>query len=130
MDGILMDGVKYRVRIVYDSLKRSFNLISGPNAGNMLTGRRERDLLGTGYSYQLKVEPDPRYPADYDAFYQAISAPVDSHTVVLPYGQGTLQFEAAVESGEDVYHGHSGGINRWRELTVTYEFIEPQRTVD
>lgn len=130
MDGITMDGIHYRVRVVFDSLERAFDLLSGPNAGNMLTGRRERDLLGTGYSYSMEVSPDPRFPSDYDAFYEAISAPVDSHTVTLPYGQGTITYEASVDSGKDKYHGKVGSTNRWRSLSVQFDYIEPQRMAE
>ena len=125
-----MDGTLYHVRVVFDTLKRSFELLSGPNAGTMLTGRQERDLLGTGYTYQLQVAPDPRYPADYDAFFEAISAPVDTHTITLPYGQGSITYEAAIKSGQDVYHGQIGSVNRWKDLTFKYEYIEPQREVE
>lgn len=122
-----MDGTTYRVRIVYDTLIRSFELLEGVNAGEMLSGRHERDLLGTGYTYQMQVEPDPRYPTDYDAFFEAISAPVDSHTIIMPYGQTTITYEAMVESGQDTYRGIVGGRTKWRGLTVQYRYIEPQR---
>ena len=122
-----MDGTTYRVRIVYDTLIRSFELLEGVNAGEMLSGRHERDLLGTGYTYQMQVEPDPRYPTDYDAFFEAISAPVDSHTIIMPYGQTTITYEAMVESGQDTYRGIVGGRTKWRGLTVHYRYIEPQR---
>lgn len=122
-----MDGTTYRVRIVYDTLIRSFELLEGVNAGEMLSGRHERDLLGTGYTYQMQVEPDPRYPTDYDAFFEAISAPVDSHTIIMPYGQSTITYEAMVESGQDTYQGTVAGQTKWRGLTVQYRYIEPQR---
>lgn len=122
-----MDGTTYRVRIVYDTLVRSFELLEGVNAGEMLSGRHERDLLGTGYTYQMQVEPDPRYPTDYDAFFEAISAPVDSHTIIMPYGQSTITYEAMVESGQDTYRGIVAGQTKWRGLTVQYRYIEPQR---
>lgn len=122
-----MDGTTYRVRIVYDTLIRSFELLEGVNAGEMLSGRHERDLLGTGYTYQMQVEPDPRYPTDYDAFFEVISAPVDSHTIIMPYGQTTITYEAMVESGQDTYRGIVGGRTKWRGLTVQYRYIEPQR---
>ena len=122
-----MDGTTYRVRIVYDTLVRSFELLEGVNAGEMLSGRHERDLLGAGYTYQMQVEPDPRYPTDYDAFFEAISAPVDSHTIIMPYGQTTITYEAMVESGQDTYRGIVGGRTKWRGLTVQYRYIEPQR---
>lgn len=122
-----MDGTTYRVRIVYDTLVRSFELLEGVNAGEMLSGRHERDLLGTGYTYQMQVEPDPRYPTDYDAFFEAISAPVDSHTIIMPYGQSSITYEAMVESGQDTYQGTVAGQTKWRGLTVQYRYIEPQR---
>lgn len=122
-----MDGTTYRVRIVYDTLVRSFELLEGVNAGEMLSGRHERDLLGTGYTYQMQVEPDPRYPTDYDAFFEAISAPVDSHTIIMPYGQTNITYEAMVESGQDTYRGIVGGRTKWRGLTVQYRYIKPQR---
>ena len=122
-----MDGTTYRVRIVYDTLVRSFELLEGVNAGEMLSGRHERDLLGTGYTYQMQVEPDPAHPEDYDAFFEAISAPVDSHTIIMPYGQSTITYEAMVESGQDTYGGRLTGRARWHGLVVRYRYIELQR---
>lgn len=127
MAGITMDGKTYRVRIVHDTLVRSFELRNGPNAGYMVSGLHERDLLGTGYTYKLAVEPDPAHPADYDDFFDALSAPVSSHSVTLPFGQTTLQFDAEVQSGEDTLWGKIGGVNRWHGLVVTYRPLALQR---
>lgn len=124
---LVMDGKTYRLRIVYDSLTREFELLEGVNAGDMLSFRHERDLGGTGYSYELQVEPHPLYPEDYDAFYDAVSAPVDSHVITMPYGQGEMTFEAMVESGQDVYGGRLGGRAVWRGLTIRYRYIKPQK---
>lgn len=130
MTGITMDGTNYRVRVKHNTLARSFELLEGPNQGDMLSGRHERDLLGTGYSYQMAVEPDPAYPEDYDAFYQAISAPVDNHRIVMPYGQGTITFDAEISGGADTWLGKLAGVNRWTGLVVQYRYVEPQRTPD
>lgn len=124
---ITMDGTTYRVLVVYNSLARSFQLLEGPNAGDMLSFRHERDLGGTGYGYELSVEPDPKYPEDYDAFYDAVSAPVNSHTIKLPYGANTIIFDAMIESGSDTYKGRLGGRQRWGGLRIRYRYIEPQR---
>lgn len=125
---IVMDGITYRVRVIYDSMARAFSLLEGPNAGDMLSGRHERDLLGTRYGYSMQVEPDPAHPEDYDAFYDAVSAPVDSHQITLPYGQSTISYEAMIESGQDTYAGILGGKQRWKGLQINYRPIEPQRT--
>lgn len=127
MNTVRIDAVEYRVRVVYDSLKRSFKVLDGPNTGTSIKARTIRDILGTAYGYSFQVEPDPRYPQDYDNFFDAISAPVDSHIVSLPYGQQRLEFEAMITSGSDTFGGTMGGFNRWRGLTVNFEPIEPQR---
>lgn len=127
---IIMDGVTYRVRVVYDSMRRSFELMEGKNAGTMLSGRDERDLLGTKYGYVMDIEPDPASPQDYDKFYEAISAPVDTHQITLPYGQTTITYEAKIESGTDICGGHLGNANRWKGLSVNFKPIEPQRVPD
>lgn len=127
--GITLDGRTYDVRIVYNTLVRAFELAEGENAGAMLSGRYERDLIGTGYSYQLAVEPSPLNRADYDAFYEAITAPTPTHTVVMPYGQGTISFVARVVSGQDVFGGTVGGKKLWRGLTVDFIANAPYRTV-
>jgi hypothetical protein len=128
MDGITMDGISYDVRVKYDTLDRAFRLTEGVNAGDMLSGRHERDLVGTYYDYSLQVEPNPQNRAAYDSFYQAISAPQDIHSITLPYGQETITFDAMVESGTDRYRGEVGGESRWTGLTVQFSAIKPQRT--
>lgn len=128
--GITLDGRLYKVGVVYNSLEQSFQLLQGQNAGKMLAGNKELDLIGTEYSYKLKVEPDPANLADYDDFWEAISAPVDSHTVSLPSNQGTMDFEAVVYSGTRVFDGVIAGWQRWSGLEITFTPIEPQRYVD
>lgn len=128
MDGITMDGIFYDVRVKYDTLDRAFRLTEGVNAGDMLSGRHERDLVGTYYDYSLQVEPNPKNRAAYDAFYQAISTPQDTHSIMLPYGQETITFDAMVESGTDRYRGEVSGESRWTGLTVQFSAVKPQRT--
>ena len=94
MNGVKLDGTLYHVRVVFNTLEQAFELMEGPNAGDMLSGRHERDLQGTAYSYQFGVERDPAHPDDYDAFFWAVSTPVDSHTVEMPSGQSTMTFIA------------------------------------
>lgn len=127
MNGIVMDGVRYQVRLVYETMVRSFSLVSGDNDGYMLSGRHERDLLGTRYSYQMGIEPDPAHPEDYDAFYEAVTAPKDSHEITMPYGQSTITVQAEVYSGEDTWRGKLGGKNRWTGLSINFTPIHLQR---
>lgn len=128
MQNIAVDGVEYRVRVVYESLSRSFSIVEGPNGGTAITARTIRDIIGTKYAYGMNIEPDPRYPEDYDAFYEVISAPVESHMVEMPYGSSSMRFEAMIVSGEDTYAGILVNRNAWKGLRVQFKPILPQRT--
>lgn len=125
--GITVDGIHYRVHVTYGSMERAFQLIEGDNAGMMLTGRQTRDILGTGYSYSMTFEQDPANADDYDALFEALSDPVDSHSITVPYGQRTITFQAMVESGSDIFRGTVGGVKKWAGLKVNFKPIEPQR---
>lgn len=128
LTGITMDNRTYRVRVVYNTIGRSFRIPEGENSGEMLSGRYELDSHGTYYDYQMDVEPDPRYPADYDDFFDAISDPDGIHTVVLPYGQNTVTLQVKVSSGGDNSRGVLAGVRRWSGLRVKFESIRPSRT--
>lgn len=125
---LVMDGTTYRVAIVYDTILRHFELVEGPNAEDMMSGRHERDLLGTRFSYQLQVEADRDHPEDYDAFYNAITDPnVPNHTITLPFGQSTITYEAQIISGDDLYKGPVNGYKRYTGLVVNYSPTRLQR---
>ncbi len=125
--GLTVDGRYYRVRVVYDTLVRAFELMEGVNAGDMLSGRHERDLVGTGYSYSMQIEPDPEYQADYDALFDLLSDPVNTHAITVPYGQGTLTYAAEITGGQDTFDGMLGGRQQWKGLTVEFRYIAPQK---
>lgn len=124
---ILMDGATYHLNVSYETLGRSFRLSEGQNAGYMLSGDYERDLVGTYYDYVMQVQPDPLYPGDYDAFFDAISAPVPSHSITMPYGQGTITFDAMVSEGSDLYRGQVASRRRWGSLEVQFTAKKPQK---
>lgn len=124
---VIMDSVTYRLRVRFESLGRSFRVEDGDNAGSMLSGYYQRDVIGTYYDYTMEVEPDPRYPGDYDSFFDAVSAPEASHTITVPYGQGTITYTAMVTSGSDMYRGKVAGVERWSGLRVEFTAQSPQK---
>ena len=119
MAGITMDGKTYRVRVIFPSVEETARLVEGPNAGDMLSGRRERDLVGTYYDHTLSVQPDQ--------FFDDITAPVPSHTITMPHGQGTVTYDAMVSSARHVANGVIAGVRRWKGLQVSFEGLRPAR---
>lgn len=127
MYGVILDGVTYNLRVTFETIGRSFRIEDGENAGNMLSGLYQRDIIGTYYDYSMQVEADPNDPTTYDNFYQAITSPVNSHELTLPYGQSSITFNAMITSGSDTFRGKVGGKNRWGNLQINFTAIEPYR---
>ena len=126
MQNITVDGNTYRVHVVPDTVKRIAELIEGPVSGDMLSDRHERDLSGTKFTYQMRIEPDWVNYADYDSLFSLLATPTDSHSVTLPFGQSTITFDAMIQSVDDGLIGNALGVNRWHGMTVRFVPIEPQ----
>lgn len=121
-----VDGVAYP-HVFVSSLKRSFSVLDGGNAGRTMDGAMQRDIIGTYYNYSLELDPSYSEPAEYDALYEALSAPVNSHELTVPYGQETLTFQAYVANGEDELLHMYERLNRWENLTIHFVAMKPQR---
>ena len=124
---IRIDGTLYP-HIHFLSIKRSFQVLDGENAGRVMTGDMERDVIGTYYNYSVEVDADDAAPAEYDSFYEAISVPIDAHTIIVPYAQTTLTFQAYVTNGEDDLDYMMNNQNRWGGLKFNMIAMSPQRT--
>lgn len=124
---ITVDDVEYKVNLLYASLTRKFSIMEGDNSGQTIVGRQRRDIVGTTYEYELAIEQDPDNPADYDALYEVLSSPIESHRVSFPYGQTTLSFNAMITDGQDTYGGTFAGVELWSGLKIRFSSIEPLR---
>lgn len=122
-----LDGREYpNLHVV--SLKRSFAVLDGDNAGRVMTGAMTRDIIGTYYNYSMEIDPVSSDLSEYDEFYESISAPVDSHVLTVPYAQTTLTFDAYVANGEDELVSKYGSRNDWQNLAINFVAMKPKRT--
>ena len=127
MAAFTVDGVSYQVFVPEDGIKRSGQVLDGSNVGRTPLGAMIRDIIGTYYNYTIQMDASTLRPEEYDTLYEVLSAPVSSHTVTVPYGQGALTFQAYVTSVEDVLRTMADGVNRWHGLEVNFIAMKPQR---
>lgn len=123
-----IDGLSLRLWVT--GLKRKFEVVDGENSGRVKSLRMYRDIEGTFYNYTLEIDSERSNKADYDTFYEMVSAPVESHHLTFPYAQRTLTFDAYVTSGEDnlkMEKVKDGRENRWSGLSINFIAMEPQR---
>lgn len=122
---IVIDNT-YFYNIHFTSIKRSFEVLDGENAGRVMSGEMERDIIGTYYNYSVEVDADEATAWEYDYFWQLISQPKDYHVITVPYGQDTLTFKAYVTQGSDELE-YIGNTNRWGALGFNFIAMAPQR---
>lgn len=127
MSAFTLDGRTYNVRVPAGGIRRSGQVLDGENAGRTPSGVMIRDIIGTYYNYSITIDAKATSPEEYDAFYEAITAPVESHQLRVPYGQAVLTFQAYVTSAEDTLDRISDGVNRWGGLTVNFVAMAPAR---
>ncbi|MEA4894566.1 MAG: hypothetical protein VB064_04815 [Oscillospiraceae bacterium] len=126
MSVFTLDNVAYPDILVME-LKRSFEILDGENVGRVKTGDMKRDIIGTYYNYSMQLDTSEASLAEYDALYETLSAPVDSHVLTVPYAQGALTFDAYVTSGEDELISMESGRNKWEGLSVRFIAMSPKR---
>ena len=122
---ITIDGATFDVGVA--SIKRRARIEDGPNKGTSKRGDWIRDVYGTYYDYILTFDTSAGLTrADYDTLYQVLTAPVEFHTLVVPYGQSTLTFYAGITGAEDnVILMDDGTV--WGNLSITFRAKAPQR---
>ena len=123
-----LDGVTYDVLVPRKGIKRSGKILDGDNAGRNKPGDMIRDIIGTYYNYSMQIDTSRLNAAAYDQLYEALTAPVDSHTLKVPYGQGTITFEAYIANVDDTLDLMEDTRNLWGELTVNFIAMSPHRT--
>ena len=122
---VTIDGASFDVGVDY--IKRQARIEDGPNAGNSKRGDWIRDVYGTYYDYILAFDTSAGLTrADYDTLYSILTAPVEFHTLVVPYGQSTLSFAAGITGAEDnVILMDDGTV--WGNMSITFRAKSPQR---
>lgn len=120
----LLDGVAYNVYV--SKLTRKFSVQDTSKTGRTQSGDMYRDVIGTFYNYSMTVEQRGSDAASLDAFWEAISQPVDSHVCVFPYGQTTLTQRMYITSGEQDLVCRTPERTDWGILNVSFIAMSPK----
>ena len=126
-DLVSIDGIYYNIFIPEGGIKRSFSIADTDKAGRVLTGEMIRDIIGTYYNYTVEFNTNFLSETEYDELYERVSNPVDSHKILVPYGQQTLEFDAYVTGGEDSLERITGSGNKWTGLSINFIAMKPKR---
>lgn len=106
-----IDGQEFNV--IVTELARKGRVSESKLSGDVKSGAHFRDIIGTYYDYEMTVGSNALSETEYDALFEILTAPVESHEVVLPYGAGTLSFRAYIEDTSDSMTADNGKTRRW-----------------
>ena len=120
-----VDGKYYNLRIT--EISRDGNILDGENAGRTLSGLMDRDIIGTYYNYTITIDSSNCDRAEYDEFYEKITAPVEYHNIIAPYGQRTISFKAYISNVSDKLTYSAEGFKRWKELSFKCVALDAYR---
>lgn len=120
-----IDGVGFDVSVT--SLKRTGSILDSAASGRSMSGVMSREIIGTYYNYSMTIEPVTSNVKEYDSLYYALTAPVNSHRLTVPYGQSTLTFDAYISNVSDEIKHLSERICIWGNLSVDFIAMQPER---
>ena len=120
----VMDGRTWD--IVVESIEQQGAVTDTDKSGRSLTGRMHRDIIGTFYNYTMIVSPKKNNYTEFDEFYTAITAPIESHMVSFPHNQSMMTFDAYITNANRPLKRMTENFNRWGKMTVNFIAMSPQ----
>lgn len=108
-----IDGVQYDIKC---EIRRTARVQFTDISGELMDGTYFGDVEGTYYDYEITLKY-PLYSQDkYAALYEALTAPVDGHTFILPYNNSTITVTGRVETVPDEQVEMESGYKFWRGM--------------
>ena len=121
---IAVDSVWYNFPC---DISRKARIVSSDVSGMLMNNTEYNDALATYYDYTIKLAIPIDDMNTYTAFFEAVTAPVPSHTFTFPYNQGTKDIVAKVESISDRYFREVNGVQVWRSVQLNIHALRPSK---
>ncbi len=125
---IKLNGVLFDVDVAIGEYSRNFNVLDGPAAGRVMTGRMVRDVIGTYLGRKVKVFRRGDNYKGLDRFWDFLVEHSVDESVLLECadGQSTLAFEAYYTAGEQPIEQVTNGVNYWGEIEINFIPMDAQ----
>lgn len=111
-----IDGLQWDVAC---QVIRTAEITASEISGLLLDKTYFHDVLGTWMRYEVHVAVPLGRESDVTALYEALTAPVEGHTFLLPYNEETITVTGRVESVTDNWYPRPGGGSYWEGCTFT-----------
>jgi hypothetical protein len=112
------------------SVERAANVTPSEISGLMLDRTYFNDVIGTFMEYDIQLAVPTTMQADYSALYEVLTAPVDGHSFVFPYGQTTIEVTARVSNVKDTLVYVTSAKQYWRGVRFTATANHPSKALE
>ena len=119
-----VDGITWDIPC---SIQRTSEVKASEISGLMLDRSYFNDVVGTYMQYTIGIAVPFNMMDQYAAIYEALTDPVDAHTFVVPYNNGTITVVARVQSISDVYVRLANGGKYWKGIQFTIVANHPSK---
>lgn len=116
-----IDGEVFDVGIIKVTRKPRKEYVS---LGTTLDGTEHRQALGVYFDYEVEIATKKCNVQEYDRLYEVLTDPVDEHTAILPYGQGTITIKCDISVSNDDVISDYNNFRRWSSLKITFQSLE------
>ena len=109
-------------------IDRTSEMTASEISGMLLDKNYFNDVIGTFLKYTVTLTvPFGKMP-QYAQLYEVLTQPVDAHSFVLPYNQGTITLTGRVSNVADVYKRLSDGSTHWKGIKFDVISNAPTKT--
>lgn len=128
MSYIKLNGIEFDADVAIGSYNRNFNVLDGPNAGRVMTGRMVRDVIGTYLGHKVTVFRRGNNYQGLDKFwdYLYLHSVDDSVMLEAADGQTVISYEAYYTSASQDIEQVVNGVNYWGEIEVNFIPMDAQ----
>ncbi len=126
-----IDGRRFDVTTDFrvTEMERSFEKLSSDQSGRTQDGEMCIFLIGVYNNYKMTVSRGIGCSLKaYDELFELLSAPVPFNVITVPYGQGTITFEAYITKGSQKLIRQHRKENYWGPITISFVAKSPQKT--
>jgi hypothetical protein len=126
---IKIDGTDYNVEWVTGTLEQTADILNGENSGRLQgTKSMYLEYIGTFFNTSVQIRRAAACTdAEWDNLYLTLANPVNAHTVVLPFGQGTIETEIYISQVKRKFISRKYGRTLWEKVyDVTFTAIDSQ----
>ena len=129
MNYVAINGIPFdvTVAIAESGIVESANVLDGPNAGRVMTGRMVRDIIGTYIGHKVTFfnaasPSNGKTTEAFDALWDYLIAHSVDDSVMLEAvdGQSSINYEVYYTNLQRTLKSVSGGVKYWDTIEVNF----------